>query len=297
MNARNAELLEAYAIALRAQRMSPRTVESRVSLLRAWARRDEVDLLAATLQEMRVGLGRTTVSIATSAALRYAMRSFYQWLVDDDYRRDNPALNLAPIRVPKAKPRPYSEVQVQTMLARSYFRTRVMILLAYRQGLRAAEIAAAHADDFDLGRMQVRVLGKGSKLAYLPMHPDVALVVRRMGTGWWFPARRGREGHIHGRSVSTLLSQARDRAGIVDRRLTGHSLRHAYATELVHEGVNLKVVQELMRHESLATTERYVGIGEQQLVDGIHSLPSVGILEHRRARIFADDRDDLPAAA
>ncbi|MFD2774191.1 tyrosine-type recombinase/integrase, partial [Leucobacter albus] len=142
----------------------------------------------------------------------------------------------------------------------AYKRTRAMILLATYQGLRASEIAAVHADDIDTHAGTLKVLGKGGRLDYLPLHETIRELAPSMNAGWWFPARGGRDGHIKGQSVSDLLTDARARAGITDKQLTGHSLRHSFGTELVRGGANIRAVQELMRHSSLQTTQRYTQV-------------------------------------
>lgn len=106
----------------------------------------------------------------------------------------------------------------------------------------------------------LKVLGKGGRLDYLPLHDTIRELAPSMNSGWWFPARAGRDGHIKGQSVSDLLADARDRAGITDAHLTGHSLRHSFGTELVRGGANIRAVQELMRHSSLQTTQRYTQV-------------------------------------
>lgn len=130
-----------------------------------------------------------------------------------------------------------------------------------------------HSDDVDLESHTLKVVGKGGRTDYLPLHPMVQQLALTMPTGWWFPARRGRDGHIKGQSVSDLLTHARKRAGIADRSLTGHSLRHAFGTELVRGGANIRAVQELMRHSSLQTTQRYTQVLDEDRRNALSVLP------------------------
>ncbi len=281
---RNEELLEEFAVAMKAARRAARTVESRVATLRSFARRQEVDFLEARVFHMRKDLGRDGIAVSTASSERFALIAFYRFLVEEGYLEENPALRLEMIKVPKGKPRPYSPSQVtRLMTTGAYFRTRVMILLESRQGWRASEVAAAHNDLFDLELNRVKVFGKGGRVDYQPIHPEVAEIIPIMreqsADGWWFPARGRRKGsgHILGRSVSDLMTQAKRRAEIIDPKLTGHSLRHGFGTDLVRANVNLRVVQELMRHASLSTTQIYTGIDAEQLESGIGSLPAIGI--------------------
>ncbi|MFT3797179.1 tyrosine-type recombinase/integrase [Microbacterium sp.] len=96
----------------------------------------------------------------------------------------------------------------------------------------------------------------------------------------WFPARAGRAGHISGPAVTDLIGDAIRRAGITDPKLTPQSLRHGFATSLVDAGVDIRVIQELMMHESLGSTQIYAGVSEKLMRDGIHRLPSRSIPQH-----------------
>lgn len=271
----------------RAKGLSPRTIENRDYMLRALARRTTLTPTTVTIRELRERLGRG-VSRGTMQTERDCYRAFFSFMVEEQLRTDDPAERLSRIRAPRGRPRPYSAEQVDRLLnTGSYRRTRTMILLAYYQGFRASEVAAIHGRDIDLEENTIRVLGKGGKVVILPLHPTIADAAAKMPRDdWWFKARAGRDGHIHPRSVYDLMTRAKKRAGIVEPKLTGHSLRHAYGTDLVRSGVDLRTVQELMRHESLATTQIYTLITDEQMRDGITRLMPRA-LQERSGRIAA----------
>lgn len=269
------DLLAAYADYQRAGNRAARTIKSRASILRGFARRQDTTLLDATVFHMRREVGRAGIAPATRASTRSAFLAFYGFLHEEGLRDDNPALRLPVVKVPPHRPRPYTQEQIDLMLSSgAYRRTRVMILLAAYEGLRALEIAAVHADDIDLKAGTLKVAGKGGRVDYLPLHDSIRAIAPTMGDGWWFPARRGRAGHIKGQSVSDLLHDARERAGIVDTALTGHSLRHSFGTELVRRGANIRAVQELMRHSSLHTTQRYTQVLDEDRRAALAVLPA-----------------------
>ena len=119
----------------------------------------------------------------------------------------------------------------------------------------------------------IRTVGKGRKERALPLHPMIRELATTMPAhGWWFPARGGRSGHVSGASVTNLITIAKKRAGIRDPKLTPHSLRHAFATDLVEAEVDIRVVQELMMYDSLATTEIYAAVSERRKREGILML-------------------------
>lgn len=268
------ELLDAFADYQRSGNRAKRTVKTRASILRGLAARQNTTLLDATVFDLRRDIGREGIAASTKASTRGVFLVFYSFLHGEGLRDDNPALRLPVVKVPPHRPRPYTQHQIDQLLATgAYKRTRAMILLAAYQGLRASEIAAVHSDDVDLDAGTLKVLGKGGRTDYLPLHPVIRDLAGTMREGWWFPARRGAEGHIRGQSVSDLLTHARKRAGILDTRLTGHSLRHAFGTELVRGGANIRAVQELMRHSSLQTTQRYTEVLDGDRIDALAVLP------------------------
>lgn len=297
MSVEDDHLLALFAEYQRSGNRSPRTISSRASLLRGMVARQEVSLMDATVFDLRREQGRDVMP-STKESTRGAFRAFYTFLHEEGLRADNPSVRLPVVKVPKARPRPYTQEQIDRMLSSgAYRRTRAMILLAAYQGLRAFEIAAVHADDVDLEAGTLKVLGKGGRLDYLPLHDLIREIAPSMGDGWWFPARGGRSGHIHGRSVSDQLHDARVRAGITDEQLTGHSLRHTFATELVRGGANIRAVQELMRHESLQTTQRYTQVLDDERRAALSVLPSRVIpIRSGRSSVRAVPRDGLDAA-
>ena len=227
-------------------------------------------------------LAREGVSAGTKRTERQALRAFFAWLVDEGLRDDDPSARLGVVKVPRGTPRPFTDAQIDAMLTGgAYRRTRAMILLGALQGLRAASIACVHGHDIDLVSGLIRVHGKGDKVRLLPLHDTIAeLALTMPADDWWFPARRGREGHIHAASVTNLITRAKKRAGIIDERLTPHSLRHSFGTELVEHDVDIRVVQELMMHESLSTTQIYTGVSERRKRAGLDALPYRPVLEH-----------------
>ena len=271
---RDQDLLDMFADYQRAGNRSARTIATRLSILRAFAKRQEVDLLTATVFHLRRDIGRPDIAPSTRATTRATFLTFYTFLEGEGLRTDNPALRLPVVKVPPHRPRPYSQEQIDRLLSSgAYRRTRAMILLAAYQGLRASEIAAVHSDDVDLEGGTLKVLGKGGRTDYLPLHDVVRELASTMREGWWFPARGGRDGHIKGQSVSDLLTDARNRAGIADTTLTGHSLRHSFGTELVRRGANIRAVQELMRHASLQHTQRYTQVLDEDRREALSILP------------------------
>jgi integrase/recombinase XerD len=281
-------LLSDFADHQRGAGLAATTIRNRDSVLRTAAATTGVTLTDMTTADLRRFLGGPGLTPGTRRTYRSALRAFYGFLADEGVRED-PTDRLAPVRVARGQPRPFTQDQVDRMLhTGAYRRTRAMILLGYYQGFRVSSIAAVHGRDVDLVGMTIRTVGKGGKDRTLPLHPTVAELAETMPRdGYWFPARAGRGGHITGHSVSELITRAKRRAGITDPKLTAHSLRHGFGTDLVEEGVDIRVVQELMMHESLATTQIYTGVSEHRKREGLHALRPRPIPERSGRRIAA----------
>lgn len=270
--------LDLFADYQRSVGLSATTIRNRRSILTGLANRSG-SLIDCDLFTMRRHIGRPEISASTRRTERGAMIAFYTFLHDEGLRTDNPATRLSPVRVPRGKPRPFTPEQIDAMLATgAYRRTRAMILLGYHQGFRVSMIAAVHGHDIDLVSRTIRVIAKGGKKRRVPLHPVIAELAAQMPSDdWWFPARRGRDGHIAGSGVSDLVRRAKLRAGIHDPKLTAHSLRHSFGTELVEAGVDIRVIQELMLHEDLSTTQVYTEVSERAKLAGITALPPRGM--------------------
>jgi len=277
-------LLTSYEVELRAQHRATRTIENRRILLRALAAQTGKPPAEITRDDLLARMGRkrvdgTPIAASSMQRERSDLQSFFAWAKEHHYIPKNPAKKLPKVTVPRTKPRPLTISQVEAMLTSgAYRRTRIMILLGLYQGLRAHEIAKFQGTDIDWSSNTVHVLGKGGKSSTLPLHPIVAAIASTMPTGYWFPSRASRQDrspHIGYKAVSDLMTRAIRRAGITDQRLTGHSLRHAYGTELVAGGVDIRIVQELLRHESLNSTQIYTNVTEQQKAAGQAVLPIV----------------------
>jgi integrase/recombinase XerD len=270
------EFLSDFTDFERSQGLSDTTIRNRASVLRSLARRSGRGPLEVTASDLRKMIGREGIAAGSRRTYRGALIAFFGFLQADGYRVDNPASRLPTVSAPRGVPRPFSHDQISAMIeGGAYRRTRAMILLGYFQGFRVSQIARVRAEDLDLLEGTIRTVGKGAKASTFPLHPVIRQLAATMpAEGWWFPARGERDGHIHGSSVTDLITLAKRRAGITDPHLTPHSLRHAFATDLIENGVDVRVIQELLAHSSLSTTQVYTGVSARRKREGILMLPT-----------------------
>lgn len=248
-----------------AQRLSRRTIDERVRVIRLLHHetgQQPIHIDAA-------GIVRWTASHdhdwsdSTAATYSSYLAAWFKWLQLTDRRLDNPMIKVGVPRGPDRQPRPISDADLVRLLqTRMWASTRRMILLATLAGLRVHEIAKIRGEDVDLGARLLWVTGKGRRLRSVPLHPILVEVASEMPVaGWWFPMRGRESEHMLSKSVSDIIGRTMRRAGVWG---TPHSLRHWYASAMVANGVDIRVVQECLRHRSLATTQVYARVGDDQ---------------------------------
>ena len=272
------ELLNNFATFQRSQSIAETTIRNRAWLLHGFQRFAGVPLLHAGLTELREYLAREGVKPGTKRTERGALQAFYRWALEDGYIEVDPTAKLKPVRVPRAEARPFMRWHIEAMLSSgAYHRTRVMILLGHLQGFRVSQIARVRGDDIDTKAMMIRTVAKGGKVRRMPLHPLIAQIAEDMPADWWFPARDGRDAPILAASVTDLISSAKRRAGITDPTLTPHSLWHAFGCELSDAEVDIRVIQELLLHEQLSTTQLYTRVSDRRKTAGLAHLRPVAV--------------------
>ena len=214
------------------------------------------------------------------ARMRVSLRRFFAWMVEEELRADNPAALLEAVRHEKPLPRGLSEAEVERLLAApdtaspEGLRDAAMLELLYACGLRVSELVGRPLAAVFLQEAVLRVRGKGDKERLVPMGEQAAEMVARY-------CREARPLLLNGRVSDVLFISAR--GGAMNRRtfwqcihdyaiqvgirtaVSPHTLRHAFATHLVNHGADLRVVQMLLGHSNLSTTQIYTHVAEARL--------------------------------
>lgn len=266
-------LIEEWLLFQLSARRSEKTVHERARVIAQFLTESKVSPLQSAPMDVVRWMGRHTEWSTSTAATYFSyLQSWHKWLCRMDYRQDDPMLKLVTPKRPERAPRPISDNELARLLTmRMHHRTRVMILMAALAGFRVSEVARVRGEDLDLTTPRIYVLGKGGKRAWVPLHPLIVEAAATMpARGWWFPANATRPGdHILAKSVSDIIGQAMRRAGIVG---TPHSLRHWYGSALLHDGADMRTVQELLRHTSIATTQIYTKVPDERRIEAIGRL-------------------------
>ena len=218
---------------------------------------------------------------ATSVARALSsVRSFHRFLVREGIADHDPTAGVPQPRLPRSLPRPLPVEDVRRLLEApdvetpAGIRDRAILELLYGSGLRISELTGLDVDDVDLEEGSVRVLGKGGKEREVPLGSFAADAVTAYlargrpalasGTTRGAVFLNARGGRLSRQSCARVLAAYVRRAGI-DRRVTLHTLRHSFATHLLEGGADVRVVQELLGHASVGTTQIYTLVTEQHL--------------------------------
>ncbi|WP_213816204.1 tyrosine-type recombinase/integrase [Glaciihabitans sp. dw_435] len=297
------DALRDFAAYQYAANLSEKTIKNREETLRQLERHCGVPPLEVTIAHLRQMLSRPhhrtggRLQQGTMQAERSYYQTFFKWLVEEGYSTADPSARLMKIKVARRKARPLRVDQIDNMVdSGAYARTRDLITLLAATGLRIGEVVKIRGEDVDRVAMMLSTTRKGGLEHRIALSPALReLVDRYPMSGWWFPSPYRNKlfpdggGHILMASASTVVAAAIKRAGITDVRLTGHSLRHYFATTLLRMGTDIRVVQELMGHASLATTQLYLEVTDEDMQDGVIVMPVQAVREHsgRRGRMAA----------
>lgn len=273
------QTLDHWATWMAAQSWSETTIRERVITVRRVARDSGCSPTDLTKSHLLTFLSRTTFKASTRQKYYRDLKAWFDWVVvEEELRTDNPMAKIRKPDAPRQTQRWLTSAHlVHLMGSRLHKRTKVMILLMAYQGLRAFEVAKFRGDDIDVTSKEIRVVGKGGVEAILPLHPLIGMHREELGPDWWFPQwtanRLGESGgHILGGSVTRIVADAMRRNGVPG---TGHKLRHWHATEMRRAGVDSLIIQQLMRHASLDTTQIYMHADDTQRRAGLLLLPDV----------------------
>jgi integrase/recombinase XerD len=218
---------------------------------------------------------------ATSVARALSVvRSFHRFCYREGVAPADPAAGVTRPRVPRSLPRPLTVDEIDRLLEAPGpetligIRDRAILELLYGAGLRISELTGLDVDDVDLEEGAVRVLGKGGKEREVPVGRQAreaiasylvsarpSLASERSRAALFLNSRGGR---LTRQSCARMLAGHVATAGI-ERRVTLHSLRHSFATHLLEGGADVRVVQELLGHASVATTQVYTLVTREHL--------------------------------
>ena len=235
---------------------------------------DMLDVRGFIAEQIRKGLNKTTVSRRLSS-----VRSFFRFLYREGYMKSNPAKLVSSPRLPKLLPKflsvddAFSLVEKPEGIGFAPARDRAILELLYSSGLRVGELAGLNVEDINVREALVKARGKGKKERIVPIgskaldaiktylverillkSKEKAVFLNRLGT------------RLTDRGVRRIVVKYA-RAIAINGSIGPHTLRHSFASHLLQGGADLRVIQELLGHASLSTTQKYTHLDVAHLMD------------------------------
>ena len=235
---------------------------------------DMIDVRGFVAEQIKGGMNKTTVGRRLSC-----IRSFFKFLHREGYIKSNPAKLVSNPKVSKLLPRFLSVDEVFSLVEKPEgigfipVRNKAILELLYSSGLRVSELSGLNIEDLNIKESLIKIRGKGKKERIVPVgskaidalksymiermllkSKDKALFLNRMGT------------RLTDRGVRRIVAKyARDLA--MYGQISPHTLRHTFASHLIQGGADLRVIQELLGHSSLSTTQKYTHLDITHLMD------------------------------
>ena len=235
---------------------------------------DIIDLRGFIAGQIQKGLNKTTVSRRLSS-----IRSFFKFLYREGYMKTNPAKLVSNPKVPKLLPRFLSVDDVFSLVEKPEgigflpARNRAVLELLYSSGLRVSELSGINTDDIHIKESLIKIKGKGKKERIVPVGSKAidamkSYIIERMllksKERALFLNRMGKR--LTERGVRRIVVKYARAIGI-HGRIGPHTLRHSFASHLLQGGADLRVIQELLGHASLSTTQKYTHLDITHLMD------------------------------
>jgi len=216
----------------------------------------------------------------TTARLLSSIRRFYQYQIREGYLKDDPSAQIDAPKVSPALPKLLTEDEVDDLLGAPDcdktlgLRDRTMLELLYASGLRVSELISLEMSQINVQQGIVRVMGKGGKERLVPLGEEAldwletflrqarGDIIKGRAVDALFPTNRGAA--MTRQAFWQLIKRYAKQAGI-QKELSPHTLRHAFATHLINHGADLRVVQLLLGHSNLSTTQIYTHVARERL--------------------------------
>jgi integrase/recombinase XerD len=266
--------------------LSPNTLaayRADLTALDRWLAWRNVPIMRATRADLqdffawRVRAGARSTSTARQLS---SFRRFFHYFMREGAVRENPTAQIALPKISRSLPRTLTEEEVESLLSAPVMsdplgnRDRTMLEVLYATGLRVSELVNLRQGQINLNRGVIRVLGKGDRERLIPLGEEAMRALNEFSRGardeillehqtdYLFPTRRGdrmtRQAFWH------IIKRYARKAGIA-KKLSPQTLRHAFATHLLSHGADLRVVQMLLGHSDLSTTQIYTHVVRERL--------------------------------
>lgn len=239
------------------------------------------DTITSEILEQFVYSNAKTIAPRSQARMISGLRNFFDYLIFEDYREENPTDLLEAPKIGRKLPDTLSENEINEIISQIDLskpegeRNRAMIETLYSCGLRVTEMTQLKISDLFFEEGFIRVIGKGNKQRFVPINSYMiklienyknlirsGIKIQKGHEDTLFLNRRGKQ--ISRNMVFMVLKELTQKAGI-HKTVSPHTLRHSFATHLLENGADLRAIQQMLGHESITTTEIYMHLDKSHL--------------------------------
>ncbi len=248
-----------------------------------WLQQQKVEIFDVDANEILAYLAIADSKSARTVARRLSsLRRLYEYLLREDRIKHNPVSNVDAPKLGRSLPKSLTETEVEALLDAPDnedvlgLRDKCMLELLYATGLRVSELVGLTVQQVNLRQGVVRVTGKGNKERLVPLGEEATQwleqylatgrneILKNTMTDALFPSKRGKA--MTRQTFWHMIKRYTVVAGI-NKTLSPHVLRHAFATHLINHGADLRVVQMLLGHSDISTTQIYTHVARERLKD------------------------------
>lgn len=225
------------------------------------------------------------LSARSQARLISGLKSFFSYLIFEDYRSDDPTALIETPKLGRKLPNTLSTKEIDLLISSIDLstmegeRNRCMLETLYSCGLRVSELITLKISELYFKEGFIRVLGKGSKQRFVPIAPSAVkyitiylseirphITIKKGHEDVLFLNRRGAQ--LSRAMVFTIIKTAAKKSGL-KKNISPHTFRHSFATHLLQNGADLRAIQQMLGHESITTTEMYMHLNQKDLANVI----------------------------
>jgi integrase/recombinase XerD len=255
---------------------------------------NKLALISATTLDIRdyvSSLSKRSFDTKTISRHLSSIRQFYSFLCEEDIINLNPALSIDMPKTGKSLPVVFTENDLSKLLEQSYqdtsnigLRNSAILELLYASGMRVSELVQLKHSNLQVVNGSIKefilIKGKGGKERLVAINKRAAEALQayisatstNKHTTWLFACKESKAGHITRQHVGRMLKQMACNAGINFAKISPHKLRHSFATHLLNRGADLRVIQELLGHKSISTTQVYTHVANEKLKEVVQTF-------------------------
>lgn len=246
-----------------------------------------IDIDEALVQQFIYSISKD-LNARSQARILSGLRSFFEYLIFERYRKDNPTLLIESPKLGRKLPDTLSLIEIDKLIAHLDLslpqgeRNKAMLEILYSCGLRVSELITLQISDLFFDEGFIRVIGKGDKQRYVPINTKTQQLINRykdkirvhckIQKGFedtLFLNRRGKQ--LTRNMVFIIIKDLAEKAGI-NKKVSPHTFRHSFATHLLERGADLRSIQQMLGHESITTTEIYMHLDKTFLKEVIEKF-------------------------